>query len=357
MLGDLLAWSGRLAAERRISRATQIADIVSARRQSGIGISEYYELELFDKTKFADLHQCIGRRGSARIDTLLNDDYWRATANDKILNYALLAHFGLPIAETIATFNAGHARIATELRIADDDALHAFFAENDAFPLFVKPVHGSYGKGTFSLQSYEPGSRTFATPNGAQVTLDAIIEAGRRPQFKGLLLQRTLKPHPTVLETVGPSTSCVRVILVRDGDDAFIHCAFWKIARAHNITDNFSYGRHGNLLGSVDVDSGEVRRVINGLWPEGRDITEHPDSGQPLTGFVLPDWQRAKETLIEASHIFSGLSLQNWDVAFCEQGPVLLELNTEPDLQVPQMLAGKPFIDDRLQAVLTRAGW
>ncbi|MCB1772076.1 MAG: hypothetical protein KDI88_00550 [Gammaproteobacteria bacterium] len=357
MLSDLIAWSSRLSADRGISRATQIADILSARRQARIGVSEYYELELFDRQKFSDLHRCIGRHGSARIDRLLNNDYWRATANDKILNYALLVHFGLPIAETVATFNAGHARIAQERRIADDDALHAFFADSDAYPLFAKPVHGSYGKGTFSLQSYDPGSRTFVAPNGGQVSLNDIIEAGRRPQFKGLLIQRTLQPHPTVLETVGPSTSCVRVILVRDGDEAFIHFAFWKIARAHNITDNFSYGRHGNLLGSVDVDSGEVRRVINGLWPDGRDITDHPDSGQPLSGFVLPDWPRAKETLIEASHIFPGLSLQNWDVAFCEQGPVLLELNTEPDLQVPQMLAGTPFIDDRLQAVLNRAGW
>jgi hypothetical protein len=334
-----------------------MTDILSARRQARIGVSEYYELELFDRQAFPDLRRCIGRRGSARIDQLLNDDYWRATANDKILNYALLSHFGLPIAETVATFNAGHARIATEKRLDDDEALHAFLADSKDFPLFVKPVHGSYGKGTFSLQSYEPGSRTFLTPNNAQVALDDILEAGRRPQFSGLLVQRTLKPHPTVLKTVGPSTSCVRVILVRDGNDAFIHCAFWKIARAHNITDNFSYGRHGNLLGSVDVDNGEVKRVISGLWPDGRDIVEHPDTEQALSGFVLPDWRRAKDLLIEASHIFPGLSLQNWDVAFCEQGPVLLELNTEPDLQVPQMLAGKPFIDDRLHAVLRRAGW
>ena len=357
MLGDLLAWSSRLSADRGISRATQMTDILSARRQAGIGISEYYELELFDRQKFPDLRRCIGRRGSARIDKLLNDDYWRATANDKILNYALLAHFGLPIAETVATFNAGHARIATEQRIDTDQALHTFFSASQHFPLFVKPVHGSYGKGTFSLQSYEAATRTFLTPNNARVSLDEIIAAGRQPQFSGLLIQRTLKPHPTVLETVGPSTSCVRVILVRDGNEAFIQCAFWKIARAHNITDNFSYGRHGNLLGNVDVDTGEVRRVIDGLWPEGTDTTAHPDTGRPLSGLTLPDWQHAKEMLIEASHVFSGLSLQNWDVAFCEQGPILLELNTEPDLQVPQMLAGEPFIDDRLQAVLNRAGW
>ncbi len=49
---------------------------------------------------------------------------------------------------------------------------------------------------------------------------------------------------------------------------------------------------------------------------------------------------------------FPGLRLQHWDIAFCHSGPVLMELNTEADLGVPQYLGRTPFIDHTIRAML-----
>jgi len=51
------------------------------------------------------------------------------------------------------------------------------------------------------------------------------------------------------------------------------------------------------------------------------------------------------------------LLLHKRDVTFCIDGPILMELNTEPNLEVPQMLSEQPLIDDRLMTILKRHGW
>ncbi|MCP4270118.1 MAG: hypothetical protein GY777_31855 [Candidatus Brocadiaceae bacterium] len=309
-------------------------------------------MELFDNNKYPDIKRCIGRKHSARVDKILNHDDWRAMANNKIINYALLSHFNFSIPKTMATYNAGSCRIADEVVINDPDALHRYFSEEAQYPIFIKPVHGCYGHGTFSLASFDAGQHVFTSNVGDKIKLSKILSAGANHNFKGLLIQSYLKPHKKVLRTVGKNTSCVRVILIRDGDEVVIHCAFWKIAREHNITDNFSYGKHGNFLAGVDVETGRVTRVINGLWPHENTQQEHPDTHEKLIDFQLPDWQLALDQCVSASHIFSGLSLQSWDISFCEDGPVLMELNTEPNLEMAQFISEKAFIDDQLGNIL-----
>jgi hypothetical protein len=167
-----------------------------------------------------------------------------------------------------------------------------------------------------------------------------------------MLLQRLLVPHPEIKRLVGETTSCIRIIVLVTDAGPKVRLAFWKIARASNVTDNFSLGKTGNLLGWVDVETGKISRVITGLWPDGREVRSHPDTGGTLLDAQLPDWQTAVDMCLRASVHFPGLRLQNWDVALCEQGPVLMELNTEADLGIPQMLGREPFVNDDMENML-----
>lgn len=71
-----------------------------------------------------------------------------------------------------------------------------------------------------------------------------------------------------------------------------VHMTFWKIARAHNITDHFHKGSR---------------------------------TQQELCGKTLPDWDQAMAMCLSAATCFPGLRLQHWDVTFCREGPVLME--------------------------------
>lgn len=319
-----------------------------------LGLAEYYEFEIFNDQYFPvpGKHKCVGWRASAYIDNTLNHNYWRACANDKVLNYAMLAHYGFPIPEAVATYSPSQRAVGAEPVLKSAPELEAFFRQPLPFPVFVKPIHGSYGSGTYLLTAFDAQSDCFADAQGKSLTLPELIKACQMPQFNGMLFQRCLQPHSAVQALVGPNTSCVRVIVACTGQGPMVKAAFWKIARVHNITDNFCMGETGNLLAAVNKETGVVQRVVTGLWPDGREVTHHTDTQQPLVGFALPDWHRAIEMVLSASHHFPGLRLQHWDVAFCQSGPVLMELNTEADLGVPQFLSRTPFVDDRLGAML-----
>lgn len=357
MIKKVYSWLEKVEQEYGISKSSQIIDLIASRFTLKLGVSEYFELELFDKKKYPILKNCVGRRISANIDKTLNQDGWRATANDKILNYSLLSHFNFSIPKTIATYRTGNARIDNEKSFSNPEQLHSFFTEHKDQQFFIKPVHGTYGRGTFSLSSYDVSNSSFQSITAKSVSLDEIVSVGKNPNYKGLLIQKRLKQHSAIKNAVGSNISCVRVILIRDGLNTFVQRAFWKIARVNNITDTFSYGKHGNLLADVDTSTGLIKRVITGFWPEKNPSSIHPDTGVELSGFQIPDWDLAIQQCIAASNIFPGLSLQSWDIAFCEDGPVLMELNTEPNLEVPQLLSEKAFIDERLLKILKKHNW
>jgi len=46
------------------------------------------------------------------------------------------------------------------------------------------------------------------------------------------------------------------------------------------------------------------------------------------------------------------LRLQHWDIAFSDRGPILMELNTEADLGVPQYLGRSAFLTERIDALM-----
>ena len=347
-IGKLNSYAARVKQLTAKSYLRQVAEILQlACGPQRLGVEEYYEFEVFDDAYFSPERKlnCVGWRASTAIDTRLNHAYWRATANDKVLNYALLQQYGFAIPQTIATFSTKKRRIGAEVSLTNREALEDFLTKSMAFPVFIKPIHGSYGRGTFLLESYDALRKSFVDVHGKHVALADLLNECLRPQYSGMLFQRPLQPHDDVKLWTGNTTSCVRVIVAVTAQGPKVHMTFWKIARAHNITDNFHMGSTGNLLAALDKHSGRIERVVTGLWPGGKNVTHHPDTQHELCGKTLPDWDRAMAMCLSAATCFPGLRLQHWDVAFCREGPVVMELNTEADLGVPQFLARTPFMD------------
>lgn len=355
-LRKLFAYSGLVRAQTGKSKRQQILEILELfRGRHKLGIEEYYELGVFDDVFFSPeaKARCLGWRSSVRIDHVLNDDYWRATANDKILNYALLVHYGFPVPETLLTYSPSGRKVANERLLRTENELRAYLSADLIFPVFIKPVHGTYGRGTFHLQS-ALGDSGYLDIRGHTVSREALLSACTNEKYAGMLFQKPLVQHPEVVALVGPTVSCVRLIVALGIDGApEVVLAFWKIGRQKNITDNFCMGESGNLLGWVSTDTGEVERVITGLWPTGTERVDHPDTNERLVGVRLPAWSEACSLCCNAAEHFPGLRLQHWDVAFSDRGPVLMELNTEADLGVPQFLGRRAFVTERIDALLS----
>lgn len=354
-IGKLYNYTALVKKQTGKSRLRQLSEMCRlAAGPQRLGLEEYFEFEVFNDNFYPPERKthCVGWRASEAIDKRLNKDYWRATANDKVLNYALLRHYGFPIPETLATYSPRGRRVGAEQVLTSRQDLEVYVTQAMPFPIFIKPIHGSYGGGTRLLKSYNASTKQFSDAQGQSVAVGDLLDACMKPQYMGMLFQRCLKPHPLVASWFGTATSCVRVIVLLSDHGPKIHAVFWKIARAHNITDNFHMGATGNLLAALDLETGRIERVVTGLWPHGKSVAQHPDTQQELIGKIPPDWTDAMELCLSAATNFPGLALQHWDVAFCDGGPVLMELNTEADLGVPQFLARHPFVDERIANLL-----
>lgn len=319
-------------------------------RKSPVGIGEYFDYGICHSSVTSSMRgEFIGWRASAALDRAMNAPQSRVLANDKLINHVMLRSAGLPSPEPLATYTPSGRRIGGETVLTSKEQVLAYL-RGDVYPFYVKPISAGYGRGVLGVAGLE-GER-LRLLDGRDIGLPEFLKPFDFEPYGGMLFQRPLTAHPAIAELTGSSAvSCVRFICFVTPSGPVLHTAFWKITVGRNMLDNFSHGDYGNCLGAIDHTSGRLERVISRMGPGG-EITHHPGTGKPLAGFVLPDWQRAIALVYEASKLFPGLRLQNWDVALCPEGPVLLELNTESELAVPQAISGKGLMDSRLHAIL-----
>ena len=346
-----------LTAAYRIQRATgksvirQVLEALSLRiGRNKVGLSEYFDYSIWDPSLTGvQRREFIGWRRSEELDRTLNADCSRVLANDKLINYLILKSQGLPIPRPIATFTKQRRRIGAEHVLSTQDEVRDFLA-GDVFPFFVKPVWAGYGKGVVGVAGWEDSRLRLL--DGKTMTFDEFFAPFNFLPFRGMLFQGCLEAHPAIREICGsPAISCVRMICFVTRSGPVIHTAFWKIVTGRNMLDNFSHGDYGNCLGAVDLTTGTITHAIARMGLDGA-VTCHPTTGKPLVGFKLPDWAGAVDLVKRAAGHFPGLRIQNWDVALCPTGPVLVELNTESELAVPQAISHRGLMDHGLQDIL-----
>lgn len=88
---------------------------------------------------------------------------------------------------------------------------------------------------------------------------------------------------------------------------------------------------HQGAIGAgVDMTTGTT---LTAVW--GTDVvTEHPDTGNPVSGVRIPNWQALLE-IAARSYELTGLGYQGIDIVLDRnKGPLVLELNARPGLAI-----------------------
>lgn len=103
---------------------------------------------------------------------------------------------------------------------------------------------------------------------------------------------------------------------------------------------------HQGAIGvGVDIATGITTKAI---W-HGEYITEKPGTFRKLRGIKIPDWTKVLETAVNAQ-IVSGLGYIGVDIVLHPvKGPMVLELNAQPGLQI--QLANAAGLKKRLERV------
>lgn len=303
-----------------------------------ISPDEYFTLRLFDDSRlsWADKNTFLGRRAKPHIYRF-NDPGWRALAEDKLVCLAQLVSFGLPVALVSAVYGKDR-RFPGALTLRSLDELGAFL-RSARYPLFAKPNMGTLGRGAVALASFDAAADELRLASGERVAVSVFLDRLSK-QDDSTVFQELVRPHPAMHRVCGDRLSTVRVLVLLGADGPILHRAVWRVPVGHNMVDNFSHGRLGNLLGAVNASDGSVTRVIGGTGLAMREADRHPDTGCAFQGLVLPDWPAVTEACRRASAVMSGMRIQNWDVALSDRGPLLMEVNFRGDLDLTQMAGG-----------------
>jgi hypothetical protein len=205
-----------------------------------------------------------------------------------------------------------------------------------------------------AIAAYDPQRAKLVLVDGSEAPEEELLRQLDIRPFNGFLFQDLVRPHAEIADVAGPTVSCVRVGVLCDPTPT-VQFAFWKIATHKNVTDNFSRGTTGNLLGVIDIGTGRITDVVATPGPNRRRVPEHPTTRKPLIGFQIPMWPEMLDIATSAARHFPGLRLQNWDVVATDAGPLLMELNTEADLFAVNLLSRVGMLNGRLGEIMANS--
>ena len=359
----LEALHSALEARRKSGKglARQLCEILSLRfgRQE-LTASEYYAYGLYDDTRFTReaKRRYGGVRVDVRLDRALNDKKWHCITQDKIITYLLLNSLGLPYPRLKAVFDDAPRYVAGVPCLTTIEGLRAFLADAQ-YPLFAKPVGGSFGRGALAIRGFDGQRDSLELTSGDTLSMDAFLHLHRTPQAtknRGYLFQEMIEPHPLLKEACGDRLCGVRVVAILNETGPRIVGATLKIPTGKNITDNIAQGETGNLEAYIDAGEGKVGSVVR-YGPSGsfNPVVCHPDTGVPFVGLEIPRWSQFVDLVLRGASAFPRLRYQHWDVAVSASGPVVLELNVAGEfLGGVQATTGHGWLEGPLRDALDR---
>lgn len=238
-------------------------------------------------------------------------------ANDKLLCKETLAPLGVPLAKTHFSY-----RYFYELRNLSDD-----LAELNDF--VIKPSSGSAGNGILVIVGRD--GEEWLGINGKRYSIEAL----RRhisdiifgvysfdTQDAAIIEQRVIQ-HPVINALFDRGLSDVRIIL-------FQHEPVLAMSRVPTLASDGKANLHQGAVGlGIDLDTGCSHYAML----RGTPIERHPDSQVQLLDVAIPFWE---EILFYSRRIAEAVPLKylGIDIAIGEQGPVLLEINARPGLEI-----------------------
>lgn len=217
--------------------------------------------------------------------------------------------------------------------------------------IFVKPVTGRGGRGAERWDNVGPSAFKGAAGEqvqGSELLSRLVVRSRHRPQ----IVQPRLAPHPDLALVTSGALPTIRILTCLDttGEPQVI-AAMMRMSFGRNKTvDNLHAGGIGAL---IDVDRGTLSKASN-LGSDARLgwFSEHPDTGQPIEGRLVPFWEEAKAAAVDAHRHFGDRVVVGWDIAILEDGPIFIEGNGNPDLDILQRFMRVGFREHRLAEFL-----
>lgn len=238
-------------------------------------------------------------------------------ADNKLLTKELLIAAGVNVPNTLAVYGYFY-----ELRHLESElALHNEFV--------IKPAKGSGGGGIIVIvgrdgdQWVSVGGTRYSVADLRKHIGDIIFGIHSFGLSDQAIIEQRIKQHPDIETMSAGGLADVRIIACND----------IPIMSMIRLPTSISGGRanlHQGAIGAgIDLDTGKTTHASL----KGNPATRHPDIGRDLIGVEIPFWNEVLATGIKAAKAIP-LKYIGVDVAISDVGPVVLEINVRPGIEI-----------------------
>lgn len=128
------------------------------------------------------------------------------------------------------------------------------------------------------------------------------------------------------------AVNTIRLITILNGDKVSIVAGCLRMSRKGMDVDNFNAGGFSVI---VNLKDGTIATDGYDKWRNT--FVNAPDTGIPLKGYQLPEWDKVCALVTEAAREIPQIRYVGWDVCVSEKyGPLLIEGNSYPGQDVTQ---------------------
>lgn len=308
--------------------------------QRGLRPVEAIEAGLGDPsvTKEA-LAGCFSKAAFVAWQDGLNPQGLTCLTEDKSIFYALCAGLGVPVPASYAVIGRRGGWTVGGVPLAGKTASVRYLEETAPDEFVVKPSAGVYGDGVAVLRR-APGG--FVDHKGRARSATELCETlFTDPKYDRFIIQERLTNHPDIEKLTGCAyLQTVRIATLVDGQGAaLVLDTEWKLIVGDLPSDNYDYGRTGNLFANIAPETGVLGPALtlsaDGVGSQSFDL--HPRTGAALVGYRLPQWDELLALARRCALLFQPLRTVGWDIGLTPRGPVVVEGNRWWDPPTPNI--------------------
>lgn len=319
------------AREGQLPVARQLLEMAILRLFYGLGPGFYHTARFWRKDLSWEFKTGFWPYKKFRhIVNRINSPSYQKLSQHKVSEKAILQLVGVPTPRFIGNLHHQRGRSSSGTSLTSVEELRTLLLDlPDIHKVCFKLVEGYGGHGFQAVEVLRDDDLKLRPLDANEPLTVSEFFSGYLTFDKGgeYIVEEYIKQHPDLARLNPSSVNTLRIWACCVEGETFAINAFLRVGGHGALVDNTSRGAHIFRLNfdTGEIEDGMVKNIYNDTFQC------HRDSGERISGSKLPFWQDALKLACEAVTVFPHINLAGVDVAFTEKGPVVIELNVEPD--------------------------
>ncbi|KGJ96946.1 hypothetical protein GAB14E_1414 [Colwellia psychrerythraea] len=261
----------------------------------------------------------------------LNPEAYRKFSNNKLVEKSILTLLGIPTAEFIGYLHSATGSDCEGNQLINCQQFKDFLLLHDGEKLCFKLTEGWGGTGFLAV---------LVSKGEKGLYLSSLVEKSKKiPVNKffdmyllnnihhGFVIESYIKQHDILANLNESSVNTLRVWVIQQDEKVKVVGALLRLGREGQLVDN---SNQGGIICLLNLTTGKIKQgMTTGIIP--CEFDRHPDSGAQLSGVQLPFWRESMNLAKSCLRVFPNTNFVGLDIAISVSGPIIVELNQEPD--------------------------